>query len=134
MRVVAALVLAVLVFVAAPAAAQAPVLPHPVPSTYALTWDQDAPTLADAQANQYFLNIDGVRSPAPMLPITCSGTASPFVCKTAAPAMTPGQHSLAVVAAMTVDGNLLESLPSAAYVVRLVPAPSAPRNPRIVKQ
>lgn len=104
----------------------------PVVGTERLQFDQAAPDLATAQAYVYRLVIDGVRQAVPVT-VTCAGSVSPFACTTPFPALTPGDHTIALTAAVVVNGVEAESLPSVALPVRLVVAPNPPQNLRIVR-
>jgi hypothetical protein len=96
-----------------------------------LAWDQDAPTLAVATGYEYAVYIDA--APRLVVAATCTGVASPFACQTPIPAMTPGDHSLAVTASdnTSVPGVTQESLKSTAFPVRLFLAPQVPKGLRI---
>lgn len=98
---------------------------------HSMVWDQAASTLAEAQGYSYFVIVDGARSATPLANVTCSGTASPFVCRTSVPPMTPGDHTISLVATAVVNGVTLESQPSTPLPIRLIIAPGAPQNVRI---
>lgn len=104
----------------------------PVVGNERLTWNQGAPTLATAQAYEYRAYIDG--GAGVVVPTTCTGTASPFVCSTPFPASTPGVHNTPgiEVTATLVSGTVrAESLRSAPLPFILLVAPIAPANLRI---
>lgn len=123
-----AIACALCVLAPAIAAAQDPPL---VSTQHRLAWSQDAATLQSAQAHQYFAIVDGTRRTDPMLPILCTGTASPFTCSTPFPALTPGEHGISLVAAELLNGVLVQSTPSEPLRVNMVVI-SAPRNLRVV--
>lgn len=95
-----------------------------------LTWQQDAPSLADAQGYQYRLHIDGGAPVA--LVATCSGVA-PSTCVAPLPSMTPGQHRLELAAVLVVDGAPLEGARSAALDLLMVAVPATPTNLRLTR-
>lgn len=98
-----------------------------VTSTSKLMWDQQAPDLATAQAYDYRLYPDGAATvPTPVVGVTCSGTASPFVCVVPFPAFTPGSHTEAATAANSAG----ESLKSTVFAFQFVVIPSPPQNLR----
>src|SRR5687767_627423 len=97
----------------------------PVVGQQALAWDQSAASLAEAQSLGFKLFIDG-GSGAVFPGVTCTGTASPFVCKANLPALTSGPHSLVLTA--TLAGQ--ESAPSTALAIQVVVL-AAPQNLRI---
>jgi hypothetical protein len=86
-RSLLAYTLAALVAIATPAAAQ---------TTSTLEWDQAEATLAAAQANSYTVTVNGVKQSGAA---TCTGTASPFVCRQVIPALKPGTNTIVVTAA-----------------------------------
>lgn len=98
-----------------------------------IQFDQAAPDLATAQGYVYRLVIDGQRQATPVA-VTCQGTASPFACTVPFPPLTPGDHTLALTAAVVVNGVEAESLPSQPISVRMVVAPNPPANLRIVRE
>lgn len=108
----------------APAGAQAPAT-----ASSRLAWDQAAPTLAEANAYTYRYYPDGATAGIAFAAgsVTCSGTASPFVCIVNFPAFTPGNHTLTLTAA-NVAG---ESAPSVVLTFQMVVTPAVPANPRI---
>ena len=91
--------------------------------------DQPAADLATAQAYTYRIYADGSPT-AVVVPATCSGTTSPFLCAVpvSAAKLTPGAHTVTFTAA-NVAG---ESVPSAGLTFQLVAAPVAPANLRIL--
>lgn len=129
------LIFVLALFVTAPAFAQTPVT---VKSSAA--WEQCAASVAEAQALQYYWSIDGKRSTTPVLPIVCAaGPATqtcptghvPASCSTGLPAMTPGKHSLNLVAASGSGSSLVESTPSNNIDLLMLAVPLTPLNLRI---
>lgn len=118
---------ALAIFWTVPAFAQTPAI-----QSQKLGWDQQAPTLATASGYQYAVYLDS----GPRTVVTgtvCTGTGSPFSCTVPLPAMTPGVHTLELTAADTsVPGTVIESVKSAPFALRLVVAPAAGTNLRIV--
>lgn len=105
-----------------------PALSHAQTATPAsrLVWDQPAGTLAEASGYTYEATWDG----APVVPlagVTCAGTASPFVCAAAFPALTPTTHTVQVAARNAAGASPL----SAVFSFTFVALPQAPRNLRI---
>ena len=123
-----AVILALLLAAPAVAAAQTPT---PVSQSHRLAWDQDGPSLAIVQAYQYFVIVDGVRTTQPILPIQCTGAATPFVCSTPFPALTPGPHDVGLHAAELVNGVLNVSPPSVPIAIAMRVTPLTPRNLRV---
>lgn len=106
---------------------------NPVVGTERIQFDQAATTVTEANGLTYRLVLDGVRNPTP-ISVTCVGSASPFACTTAAfPALTPGDHQIALTASLVVNGVEAESLPSTPLPVRMIVAPQPPQNLRIVR-
>lgn len=103
----------------------------PVLGNERLSWDQAGTSLPAVQAYEYKVYIDAAVSGTVVTPVTCAGTASPFVCSTAFPASTPGNHTVSVTAAAIVNTTRVESLKSTALPFVLVVAPTAPANVRI---
>lgn len=95
-----------------------------------LAWDEVAPDIATAQGYTYALELDGVLRASPLSPVTCTGAASPFVCRVPFPATTPGQHSLRLQASTIVNGKPLSSAFSTALVFTMVISPATPANVR----
>lgn len=96
-----------------------------------LAWDQQAATLAEAQAATYKHYDDASATGIVLTPVTCNALVPPlagnFTCETPFPAFTPGAaHGIALTA-----GNLAgESLRSTAFNFLLVVVPNAPTNLR----
>lgn len=99
----------------------------PGSSNQRFTFDQAAPVLADAQAYTYRYYPDGATTGITFTGVTCTGTASPFVCSVLIPAFTPGNHSITLTAA-NVAG---ESAKSSPFAFVFVVTPSVPANIRI---
>jgi predicted naringenin-chalcone synthase len=98
-----------------------------------LAWDQAAPSLAAAQGYRYKLAVD-TATIGTTVTATCTGTASPFMCVAALPALTTGAHSVRVqtflVTSTGADGGA--SPLSAVFNFTLSALPAAPVNLRIV--
>lgn len=102
-------------------------------ATCSIEFDQDAATLADAQAFHYESINDGAATPV-VIPVTCSGTSSPFSCLTPLPVKSVGTHSVAITAAEVLsDGTFLTSTVSATFNYRVANPPNAPKNLHIKK-
>lgn len=110
--------------VAGPVTAQTP----PAIGTSMLVWDQDAPDLATAQSYSFKYYPDGAAAGTALSGVSCSGSASPFLCQAAFPAFTPGTHTL-VLTANNVAGESPKSAPPFGFV--FVVTPGAPANLRI---
>lgn len=123
-KVIFVLLLCVL---SAPAFAQTPAT-----TANKIAWEQQAPSLADAQAYVYKYYPDGAATGIVLTGVTCTSTTSPTgtivpQCEVAFPAFTPGSHTLTLTAS-SVAGESVKSTPlSFAFVV----IPSAPNNLRI---
>lgn len=96
--------------------------------TSKLGWDQDAPTLSDAQAYTYKYYADGSSTGAVLSNVTCTGSTSPFVCTAPFPAFTPGNHSIKLTAS-NLAGESSSSLP---LDFTFIVTPSVPRGLRII--
>lgn len=92
-----------------------------------LAWDQAASSLAEAQAYTYKYYADGATTGVALSGVTCTGTASPYVCEVAYPAFTPGAHALT----LTSSNPAGESGPSASFAFSFVVIPASPANLRI---
>lgn len=91
-------------------------------------WDQPAPVLADAQGYTYKYYPDGAATGIAFAGgVTCSGTATPFVCEVNIPAFTPGSHSIS----MTATNVAGESAKSTSFAFNFVVTPAIPTNFRI---
>lgn len=99
----------------------------PASSNQRFSFDEAAPTLADAQAYTYKYYPDGNATGVTFTGVTCSGTASPFLCSVLIPAFTPGNHSITLTAT-NVAG---ESAKSSPFAFVFVVTPSVPANIRI---
>jgi len=97
-------------------------------ATQRFAWDQDAPTLADAQGYTYKYYPDSATTGIAFTGVTCTGTSSPFVCSAPIPAFTPGNHSITVTA-NNVAGESAKSNP---FAFNFVVTPGVPNNIRIV--
>jgi len=126
MRRLFGLTLLALLYMAAPAAAQAPAVPAD-----SFGWDEAAPSLAAANAYIYEAEIDNVvRTPA--LTAVCTGAVSPFFCKAPIPAVTPAAHTVRIRASEVVNGQTLVSAFSTPLSFLMRAIPSTPANVRIV--
>ena len=96
-------------------------------ATDQLAWDQPAPSLADAQAYVYKLYTDGGTQGVTLSGVTCSGTASPFLCQLPFPAFTPGVEHTIVVTASNLAG---ESAKTGTFKFTFIIVPQAPSNVR----
>lgn len=102
-------------------------------ATCSIEWDQDAPGLVEANAFHYEAINDS--QPAVTIPVTCTGTISPFSCLTPLPIKTAGTHTSTITAAEVLsDGTFATSVPSALFTYRVVNPPNAPKNLHIKKQ
>lgn len=96
--------------------------------TSRLGWDQDAPTLADAQAYTYKYYADGSTTGVALTSVTCTGSTSPFVCSAAFPAFTPGNHRI-TLAASNLAGESAKSNP---LDFTFIVTPAVPTGLRII--
>ena len=95
--------------------------------TSKLIWDQDAPSLTDAQSYTYKYYADGSTTGVAFTGVTCTGTVSPFTCTVNFPAFTPGNNSIT----LTSSNIAGESAKSAPLDFTFIVTPSSPRNIRI---
>lgn len=91
-----------------------------------LTWDQQAATIAEAQALTYRYYADASTSGS-VITATCVGAVAPFTCSAPFPAFTPGAHTLK----LTAENVAGESAQSAALAFTFVVIPAVPANVRI---
>lgn len=70
-----------------------------------LAWDQEAASLADAQAYRYTAYVDGAGEGVAVA-AECSGEASPFVCVTPLPVQSLGDHTVAIAAQQLLGEDL----------------------------
>jgi hypothetical protein len=125
------LIMTAVLAVAGAAAAQTP---QPATPSHNLQWRQGAPDLATAQGYSYVPVVDQLRGTAAFVGVTCTGTASPFTCRVPIMALTPGDHSIQIVAqAPPVNGAVQESPVSPVLVVRMILAPAAPTDLSVVQ-
>lgn len=103
-----------------------------------VAWDQvDVVDVAEAQARQFRIKVDG--GAPQLLAHKCGAPAADAVagtkatCAASLPAMTPGNHTLAINAADVVDGVVLEGEFSDPFPVRMHVAPGKPVNVRLTK-
>ena len=97
-------------------------------ATQRFEWDQEAPTLTDAQGYTYKYYPDNATAGIVFQNVTCSGTTSPFVCSAPIPAFTPGNHTITVTAT-NIAGESPKSNP---FDFNFVVTPSVPRSIRII--
>lgn len=97
-------------------------------ATQKFAWDQDAPTLADAQAYTYKYYPDGSATGVTFAVVTCSGAATPFTCSAPIPAFTPGNHTITLTAS-NIAGESAKSNP---FGFSFVVTPGVPNNIRII--
>ena len=97
-------------------------------NTSRLAWDQDAPTLEDAQSYTYKYYPDSSTTGIILKEVTCTGTATPFQCSVPFPAFTPGKHTIQLSASNIAGEGTKSSVFSFTFVV----VPSAPANIRII--
>lgn len=98
-----------------------------------LAWDQAALSLADAQAYRYTAYVDGATEGV-VVPATCAGDASPFVCATPLPVTMLGDHTV-IVAAQTALGESEWSgeARSESFTFRVVAPASSPFRLRLLR-
>lgn len=130
---VAVIVGLLVLMVAGPAVAQG--TGTPVVGTEKLGWDQDAATTADLALLSWAAYIDQATTPVPIANAVCGQTKGTdgFPCTGNIPALTPGDHTITMVAVMMVGTTRLESLKATPLPVRLVIAPPAPTGTKIIR-
>jgi hypothetical protein len=89
-----------------------------------LSWGIPAPDLASAQTYTYRYYPDATATGTILNAVTCSGTATPFVCQVAFPLFTQGNHTLKLSAANAAG----EGVPSAPFAFSFVGKPGTPIN------
>jgi hypothetical protein len=117
----------------APAAAQQPTAP-----TDRLAWDQTQATESVAPQYSWVFVVDGARQAAaiPASAVVCTRVSTDAItCRTSYPPLTPGRHELRLITVRTIpDGTnpplVVESAPSAPFVIDLIVAPPAPTGLR----
>ena len=87
-----------------------------------LGWDQPTTAGANASSYTYTMYIDG--SPRTLTNVTCSVSGSAFTCSSLLPSLSPGRHSLSLVAT---SGNE-SSVPSRSLEVNVVIASTLPQE------
>lgn len=107
----------------------------PIVGTEKLGWDQDANSQADLALIKWQAYLDTATTPVPILNATCGPTkgANGWPCQGDIPALTPGDHSIVLTAYLEVGTNKIESPKAAPLAVRMVVAPTAPINPKIIR-
>lgn len=98
-----------------------------VTPTSRLAWDQQAATVAEAQALTYRYFADGGTTGVSVTGVTCTGPTAPFVCQVPFPAFTPGAHTIRLTAGNTAGESALSAALSFVFVV----IPTPPANLRI---
>jgi hypothetical protein len=94
----------------------AAVIPANRPTSF--YWDQQAPSLADANGYSYKFFIDS-GTDFTALQSNCTGQQSPFICSTGVPALTPGNHRVMVQASQNdMDSDMSNPLD---FVVGIAP-------------
>lgn len=104
----------------------------PVTTANKIGWDQQAPSLAEAQAYTYKYYPDGATTGIALTGVVCTAVTSPTgtvvpQCEVAFPAFTPGSHTLSI----TASNEAGESVKSAPLNFAFVVIPSPPANLRI---
>lgn len=122
-----AVAILVLVCLATPVFAQTPVT-----TANKIGWDQQAPSLAEAQAYTYKYYPDGVTIGIVLTGVTCTAVNAPTgtvvpQCEVAFPAFTPGSHTLTLTASNSAGESVKSPTLSFAFVI----IPTAPSNLRI---
>lgn len=105
-----------------------------------LEWDQGATSLAEATAFQAQLFVDSTTTSTAVAK-TCSGTSSPFVCRTQLAGLVAGAHQLRLSVRQTLtDGRVVESALSNPLSIIWIAPPTpgslriAPFTPSLVTQ
>lgn len=96
--------------------------------TSKFAWNQEAPTLADAQNYTYKYYDNGSTTPQTLIGVTCTGTTSPFACQAPFPAFTPGNHSVTLTASNIAGESPKTSPLDFTFIV----SPASPTNFRII--
>ncbi len=109
---------------ASPVSAQTPAVPSDK-----LGWSQSAD---DITKFGFVLVVDGQRQSSQMTGVTCVSASGAYTCTAPLPALTPGNHTLALIAVRT-DGTLVaESQPSSPLAITIVVV-TAPAGLKIVR-
>jgi len=95
-----------------------------VVGTERIGWDQEAPTPAELGLYRYAAYVDGMRVALSNVECGASRSATGHPCSAALPPLTPGRHTLQLVAWRTVNGTVLESRGSAPLTIMVVRQPS----------
>jgi hypothetical protein len=93
-------------------------------------FDQTGPSLAVVSAYTIEITMDGTVLPTKQA-VTCTGTASPWTCYTAIPAVTPGTHQAMLRACETVSGVVLCGPNSSPVAFTMRASPAMPGNVRV---
>ena len=89
--------------------------------------DQPAATASEAASYLYKFYLDGSQSSATLVPVSCSGAGSPFVCTAGVPPLSPGNHRIEI----TASNSAGESDKSVPFDFSFVETPGKPANIRI---
>lgn len=95
-----------------------------------LAWDQVASSLTEAQGYRYMALLDSAA--AAQVTTTCTGAASPFVCRTVLSGLATGPHSVRLRTDQVVGTTVLSSDLSALLAFTIASRPGAPTNLRIL--
>lgn len=121
------LIVAVMLLTPTLAAAQEPTV-----QTDRLGWTQTM-TAAEQPLVTFAIFVDNVRGPLPAVTCTVTATAGTYDCQTAYPPMTPGPHTIELVAIRTEGALTAESLRSAPFAIRLIVGPETPTGLRNIR-
>jgi len=113
--------------IAMPLSAQSPAV-----SSDRLGWTQQASASELAELT-YAVFVDGTRQPLTGAICAPASAAGSYDCVAPFPAMTPGTHTIELVAIRTMGTTVLESVKSAPLQVQFVIVPVAPANLRVVR-
>lgn len=112
---------------ATPCFAQSPAVP-----TDRLGWTQSAGSAEIAELT-FSVYVDGSKLALPGATCVAAATTGLYDCLAPFPAMTPGAHTVELVAIRTMGPTVVESVKSVPLAVTFVVVPSAPQSPRVVK-
>ena len=90
-----------------------------------LLWLQDTPDLLTARSYRYLLVVDQ-NAPVELAGVTCTGTETPFTCRTPLPPLRPWQHTLSLIAAENTGSGARTSQPSRPLEVFVMIQPIRP--------
>ena len=97
-----------------------------------LGWSQTT-TASELSLLSFAVFIDGARQPLADVSCVVSSTAGVYDCVAPFPAMTPGAHTIELVAIRTEGTLVVESAKSAPFAIRLVVGPAVPAALKIVR-